>query len=77
LLAIRLTLSVSSFHDPGDAGHLGLRAELALDPHLAGDAGDLGAEAAELLDHAVDRAGVLEEVAAQRLLDRPRGRPTG
>jgi hypothetical protein len=53
----------------GDAGHLGLGAELAVDADLARHPGDLGAEAAELLDHAVDRLGVLEELARERPLD--------
>ena len=39
LPAIRLTLSVRSFHVPADALDLGLAAELALGADLAGDAG--------------------------------------
>ncbi|KPC70453.1 hypothetical protein ADL26_16895, partial [Thermoactinomyces vulgaris] len=35
----------------GDAGDLGLAAEVAFDADLAGDARDLGGEAGELLDH--------------------------
>src|SRR5690606_12852178 len=42
----------------GDAGHLGLAAELALGADLARHAGDLRGEAVELVDHRVD--GVLE-----------------
>ncbi len=36
----------------GDAGHLGLPAQLALGADLAGDAGDLAGERAQLIDHA-------------------------
>src|SRR5207249_8609506 len=42
---------------------LGLAAELALGAHLAGHAGDLGGEAAELVDHGVDRVLQLEDLA--------------
>src|SRR6185295_1286309 len=41
----------------GDAGHLGLRAQLALDADGAGDRGDLLGEDAERLGHAVQRVG--------------------
>ena len=58
--AMKLTLSVRSFHVPDDALHLGLAAELALGADLAGDAGDLGGERRELVDHRVDRVLQLE-----------------
>src|SRR5205085_1795111 len=48
----------------GDARHLGLPAELALGTHLAGDAGDLVGERGELVDHRVDRALELDDLAA-------------
>ena len=47
----------------GDLRGLGLAAELALDPDLAGDAGHLGREPVELIDHRVDRVLQLEELA--------------
>src|SRR5205823_5463761 len=47
----------------GDAGDLGLAAELALGADLAGDARDFGGEAVELIDHRVDRVLELEDLA--------------
>ena len=58
LVAIRLTLSVRSFHVPPTPGHLRLAAELALGADLARDARHFASEAVELVDHRVD--GVLE-----------------
>src|SRR5439155_1020615 len=43
--------------DAGDALDVGLAAELAFRPDLAGDAGHLGAERVQLVDHRVDRVG--------------------
>ena len=48
---------------PRHAGHLGLAAELAFGADLAGDAGDLVGEAAQLVDHRVDRVLQLEQLA--------------
>src|SRR5581483_8067498 len=48
----------------GDAGDDGLAAELAVGADLAGDAGDFGGEAAELIDHGVDRFFELQNLAA-------------
>ena len=47
----------------GDAGHLGLAAELALGADLARDARDLGGERAQLIDHRVDGVLQLEDLA--------------
>ena len=47
----------------GDAGHLGLRAQLAFDTDGAGDAGDLLGEDAERLGHAVERVGERRDLA--------------
>src|SRR6185369_9423290 len=47
----------------GDTGHLGLAAELALGAHLAGHAGHLRGEGVELLDHRVDGALQLGDLA--------------
>ena len=52
--AIALTDSVRSFHVPGDAGHVGLPAELPVGADLAGDPGHLGGELVQLVDHAVE-----------------------
>ena len=49
--------------DAGDLRGLGLAAELALDPDLAGHARHLGGEPVELIDHRVDRVLQLEELA--------------
>ena len=48
----------------GDTGHPGLAAEHALGADLAGDAGDLVGERRELVDHRVDGALELEDLAA-------------
>ena len=48
----------------GDAGNHGLAAELAVGADLAGDASDFGGEAAELIDHGIDRFFELENLAA-------------
>src|SRR5207302_3217571 len=48
---------------PGDAGHLGLPAELALGADLARDARHLVGERAELVDHRVHRRLQLEDLA--------------
>src|SRR5207245_2141683 len=47
----------------GDAGHLGLTAELALGADLAGHARHLGGEGAKLIDHRVDRVLQFEDFA--------------
>ena len=47
----------------GDAGHLGLAAELAFGADFAGDARDFGGEGVELVDHRVDRVLQLEDLA--------------
>ena len=47
----------------GDAGHLRLRAQLALDTDGARDAGDLLGEDAERLGHAVERVGERGDLA--------------
>src|SRR6185369_1801170 len=48
----------------GDAGHLGLAAELALGADLAGDARDFAGKAVELVHHGVDGVLQLEDFAA-------------
>ena len=48
----------------GDAGDVGLAAELPFGADLARDAGDFGGERAELVDHGVDRFFQLEDLAA-------------
>ncbi len=48
----------------GDAGHLGLAAELALGADLAGDAGHFAGEAVQLVDHRVDGLLELQDLAA-------------
>ena len=57
-VAMKLTLSVRSFHTPDTPRTFCLAAELALGADLLGDARDLGGEGVELIDHRVD--GVLE-----------------
>ena len=52
------------FPGAGDAGHLGLAAELAVGADLAGDAGHLGGEGVELVDHRVDGLFELQDFAA-------------
>jgi hypothetical protein len=47
----------------GDPGDLGLAAELALGADLAGDAGHLGGEGGQLVDHRVDGALQVEDLA--------------
>ena len=47
----------------GDARHVGLAAELALDADLHGDARDLVGERRELVDHAVDGVGEGRDLA--------------
>ena len=54
LLAMKLTLSVRSFHVPATPGTCGLAAELAFGADLARDARHLGRERVELVDHRVD-----------------------
>ena len=56
LRAMKLTLSVRSFHVPATPRDLGLAAERALGADLARDARHLGGERAQLIDHRVDRA---------------------
>ena len=48
----------------GDAGHLGLAAELAFGADFARHAGDFGSERVELIHHRVDRVFQLENFAA-------------
>src|SRR3954469_1625964 len=50
--------------DPGDAPHLRLAAELAFAPDLARDAQDLARERVQLVDHGVEGAFQLEDLAA-------------
>ena len=50
--------------DAGDAGHLGLAAELALGADLAGHAGHFAGEAVQLIDHRVDGLFQLQDLAA-------------
>ncbi len=52
------------FPGAGDAGHLGLAAELAVGADLAGDAGHFGGEGVELVDHRVDGLLQLQDFAA-------------
>src|SRR5207253_1477519 len=52
------------FPGTGDAGHLGLAAELPIGAHLAGDAGHFGCERVELVDHRVDGLLELQDFAA-------------
>ena len=52
------------FPGAGDAGHLGLAAELAVGADFAGDAGHLGGEGVELVDHRVDGLFELQDFAA-------------
>src|SRR5213595_2676027 len=59
LLAMKLTLSVRSFHVPP----VGLAAQLAVRAHLAGHARHLRREGAQLIDHRVDRVLELEDLA--------------
>ena len=47
----------------GDAGHLGLAAELALGADLARDAAHFGGEGVQLVDHRVDGVLQLENLA--------------
>ena len=47
----------------GDAGHLGLTAELAVGPHFARHAGHFAGEGVELIDHGVERVLQLEDLA--------------
>src|SRR5262249_36541046 len=47
----------------GDAGHLGLAAQLSFRTHLAGDAGHLGGETADLIAYGVYRVFQLEDLA--------------
>src|SRR5207253_1351087 len=47
----------------GDAGDLGLAAELALGADLASDARDLGGKRVQLIDHRVDRVLEREDLA--------------
>ncbi len=49
--------------DPAHVPHLRLPPELAVRAHLTGDARDLGGEAAQLIDHGVDRVFELENLA--------------
>ena len=63
--AIRLTFSVKPLPGAGDALDLGLAAEDALGPDFARDARHLGGEAAQLVDHRVDRVLQLEDLAAR------------
>src|SRR6185295_6162065 len=60
------------FPGAGDAGDLGLAAELAFGPDLARDTGDLGGEGAELVDHRVDGVLQLEDLALDVDRDLPR-----
>src|SRR5262249_54381444 len=50
--------------DAGDAGHLGLSAELAFGADFAGYAAHLGGEAVQLIDHRVDGDLQLEDFPA-------------
>jgi hypothetical protein len=58
-----LTLSVRSFHTPGDAGHGGLPAELAVGADLARHPRHLRGERVQLIEEHVDRALQLEDLA--------------
>ena len=62
--AITLTFSVRSFQVPETSWHVGLAAQSALGADLAGHAGDLVGEGRELVDHRVDGALELEDLAA-------------
>ena len=64
LAAMKLTLSVRSFHVPATPLHLGLAAELALGADFARHAGHFGGEGVELIDHRVDGVLQLEDLAA-------------
>ena len=50
----------------GDAGHLGLAAQLAVGADFARDARDFSREDAELLNHGVDDGGRAQELAFER-----------
>ena len=52
------------FPRTGDAGNLGLAAELSFGADFARDAGDFGGEGVELVDHRVDGVLQLENLAA-------------
>ena len=64
LAAMKLTLSVRSFHVPADAATLRLPAQLAFGAHFPGDAGDLRGERVELIHHRVDGVLQLQNLAA-------------
>ena len=72
LLAIRLTLSVSSFHVPRTPSTIGLTAEPALDADLARHARHLRGERVQLIDHRVQRFLELQHLAARVDRDLPR-----
>ncbi len=66
--AMKLTLSVRSFHTPDTPRTCGPAAELAFGADLAGDPGDLVGERGELVDHRVHGELQLQQLA--RGLDR-------
>src|SRR5882762_7222561 len=53
------------FPDASHTADLGLPSQLAFGAHLTRDARHLGAEGTKLVDHGIDRAGRLEELALQ------------
>ena len=61
--AIKLTLSVRSFHVPATPSHLRLAAELSFDADFARHARDFRGEGVELIDHRVDGVLQLEDLA--------------